>query len=92
MAIGDLVARLSVPGASGVIFTLLDNPGGFFSISGSAIVEAIDAPAGNYPISVQAAGPGFSIVQPAVLTFSGTDAPILDLSKPGNVELFPGAL
>lgn len=92
MAVGDLVATLTVPGTSDVIFTLLDNPGGFFSISGSAIVEEIATPAGTYPISVQAKGSGISIVQPAVLTFSGTDAPILDLSKQSNVELFPGAL
>jgi hypothetical protein len=92
MAIGDLVATLSVPGASSAVFTLLNNPNGYFGISGNSIVEAAAIPNGEYSIAIQAKGQGFSAVQPFVLSFGGESGPILDLSKQSNVELVPGAL
>ena len=94
MAVGDLVATLSVPGIPSATFTLASNPGGFFAISGSNLIEAINTPAGNYPISLTANGMGVSITQPFNLIFAGSPSPniILDISQQSNVELFPGML
>lgn len=71
MAIGDLVGTLAVAGFSNVTFTLVNNPNGFFAISGSTLVEAINTPVGSYPFTLQATGLGVSIIQPFVATFSG---------------------
>lgn len=55
MAIGDLVATLSVPGETGVAFQLVDNPGDLFSVSGSQLLSAVDSFAtGSYPVAVEA--------------------------------------
>jgi hypothetical protein len=92
MAIGDLVATLSVPGGSSATYTLHDNPNGYFGISGNTIIEAENVPAGEYSIAVQAIGQGFSAIQPFVLSLAESSGPILDLSQQSNVELFPAGL
>lgn len=71
MAIGDIVATLSVSGGS-ASFTLSINPGGFFAISGSNLVEAINTPAGTYSVTITATGPGISITQPISLNYTGS--------------------
>jgi hypothetical protein len=74
MAIGDLVGTLSVSGASITTFALTSNPGGYFTIAGSNLVEAVNTPVGNYPITLMASGPGISITQSFVLAYSGAPA------------------
>jgi hypothetical protein len=93
MAIGDLVGTLSVPGVSGETFTLASNPGGFFAISGANLVEAINTPNGNYPVSISTIVEGIPITQPFILTFSGPSPPNgpMDFSVPGNIGI-TGAL
>jgi hypothetical protein len=71
MPIGDLVATLSVSQGS-ASYVLSYNPGGFFAVSGNTLVEAIDTPAGQYSIVLQAVGPSFTVTQPVVLTFAGS--------------------
>lgn len=66
------VGNLSVMGApSGATFTLLNNPGGHFSISGTEIVADPSTPAGQYSLSVQASGTGYSVNKTFVLNFAG---------------------
>lgn len=94
MAIGDLVVTLSLPGSPNATFVLTSNPGGFFAISGSNLIEAINTPAGDYALSITANGIGFSIPTSFVFAFAGSPTPglILDLTQQSNVELFPGML
>ena len=94
MGIGDPVANLSVVGASGASFTLSSNPNGYFAIAGSSLIEAIDTPAGQYSIVLQAIGSGFSVTQSFQLTFAGSPSSNngpMDFSVPGNIGI-TGAL
>jgi hypothetical protein len=76
MAIGDLVANISVVGVSGPeVYSLSSNPGGWFAISGSTLIEAINTPAGNYPITIMAVNPFVSITQSFILNFNGSSTP-----------------
>lgn len=55
MAIGDLVATLSIPGVPGASFQLVNNPEDLFSISGSQLLSAVGSFAvGSYPVTVEA--------------------------------------
>jgi len=62
MAIGDLVATLSVAGEPGAVFSFTSNPGGYFAISGANVIEAINAPAGTYTIGIEATDPGLVVI------------------------------
>lgn len=75
MAIGDLVATLSVPGEPGAVFTLISNPGGYFAISGATIVQAVNAPAGTYTIEVEATDPGLVVIGNFTLQHTITPIP-----------------
>jgi hypothetical protein len=92
MAVGDLVGTLAVAGLSNPTFTLVSNPGGFFVVSGSNLLEAINTPVGSYPIILEAVSAGVTVIQSFVATFSasGTDGP-MDFSVPGNIGI-TGAL
>jgi hypothetical protein len=63
--VGDLVGDFSVSGGTGVYtFSLLGNPGGLFSISGSHLLVAAALTAGTDPIIVEADnGAGDTIIQ-----------------------------
>ena len=78
MAIGDLVGNLAVPGFPGAIFTLASNPGGFFAISGSNLVEAINTPTGTYNLSLTATNVGITTPQPFILFFTDQAALLVD--------------
>jgi hypothetical protein len=72
MAAGDLVGSFSVPGEPlNVVYQLTSNPGGFFAISGTTLVQAINTPNGTYPIVITALAPGVSITTPFSLVFGG---------------------
>jgi hypothetical protein len=71
MAIGDVVGTLSAPSVPSASFTLSSNPGGYFGISGSTLIEAINTPPGVYSIGITATMPGVTTSQSLVLTFSG---------------------
>jgi hypothetical protein len=80
MATGDLVGGLTTPDTIGAIYSLTSNPGGFFAISGTNLVQAINTPNGVYPITIQAViSGGVVVTTPFVLTFSGA---VSDLSDP----------
>lgn len=67
------VGNLSILGApSGATFSLVTNPGGHFSIVGTEIVADPATPAGQYSITVHAAGTGYSVNKTFVLNFAGT--------------------
>lgn len=77
----------SIPGAtSGVTYTLLNNPGGYFSIVGTDIVAASNTPAGQYSISIQATGSNFSINKTFVLNFSAIFPPTPHFFVGGNLS------
>lgn len=68
--IGSLVGNLSVIGGKGVYtFTLISNPGGLFSISGSQLQVAAALSDGSDPITIQANnGAGSIVTQPFNIT------------------------
>lgn len=72
MAIGNVVGTLSVPGRTVTSYELMENPGGFFAISGSRIVQAIDTPEGIYPVTIKAVGPGLFVTKSFDLDFAGS--------------------
>lgn len=67
---GDIVASLSFPDLPGASFALLSNPGGFFALSGTDIVEAINTPSGEYAFSIGATAPGLSVARAFTLQFT----------------------
>lgn len=69
MAIDDVVGALSVPGRIVTSYELIDNPGGFFKISGSNLVQAVDTPEGIYSATVKGNGVGFSATKSFSLDF-----------------------
>jgi endoglucanase len=98
MAIGDLVATLSVAGEPGAVFSFTSNPGGYFAISGANVIEAINAPAGTYTIGIQATDPGLVVI--GNFTLQHTVAPPvvgeffigINLTGPQNAApVFPSA-
>lgn len=72
MAIGDTVVTLSTPGFPGAVYALASNPGGFFGVSGSNIIEAINTPAGQYSFSVTMTAPGATETLPITVLFSSS--------------------
>src|SRR6185437_5320973 len=71
-AIGTTVGTLSVIRGTGGSYTyaLTSNPGGLYSISGSALQVAAALSAGSDPITIRAtpAGSGATITQPFTIT------------------------
>jgi hypothetical protein len=80
MAVGDVVGTLSTQ-AAGVSYELTVNPGGFFAISGSNLIEAVDTPNGRYPITIRAFSTGFEAITSFSLNFTN-QTPSSGLSDP----------
>jgi hypothetical protein len=69
------VGGLKIEGApDDAVYTLADNPGGYFSIRGSEILAAPHTPAGVYTLPITATAKGFLINQTFVLRHEGVAA------------------
>jgi hypothetical protein len=87
----NTVATLTSPQA-GLTYSLAANPNNYFVIIGTTLFAVGTIPHGSYLIVIQGNGIGISFLQKIIVSFLGPFGPILDISNPSNVELFPGAL
>ena len=90
MAIGDLLATISVTGSAGATIALASNPSGYFSLSGVQILDATGTiPTGTpLPLSISATALGIPTVYPFLMTIGGPGGP-MDFSVPGNLPESP---
>lgn len=79
--IGTTIGTLAVVGGIGVYtFTLTSNPGGLFSISGTALQVGAALTQGSDPITIKADnGAGSVITQPFLITVTGSFIPTFEL-------------
>lgn len=73
---GNKVGSLSTFSApAGATFTIVTNPGNYFSIVGTEILADPSTPAGQYNVVVQAAGTGFSLKKTFGLNYTSSTPP-----------------
>ena len=90
-SIGDLVGTLSVPGGTGSeTFTLTDDAGGLFSISGTSLEVAAALTTGSYSITVQS-NTGLTRSFTITVTHDTSYSPSLDFSDARNSMYLPVA-
>lgn len=79
------VGNLSVLGLTGAVsYSLLTNPGNYFSIVGTDILADDSTPLGNYTITVQAIGVGLVAQRTFVLNYVGLPGGLCALLRPDS--------
>lgn len=87
-AIGDLVATLSATGLPSPVFTLSNNPNGYFTIqNGNQLVQAVNTPPGTYSIGITATVPGTGITRQFVLSFTAPIVGNLRITNTGDIRV-----
>jgi hypothetical protein len=77
------VGNLSILGLTGAVsYSLLTNPGNYFSIVGTEIVASDNTPAGTYTLTIQATGVGMIARRTFVLNYAGYAGSLCALLTP----------
>lgn len=83
MAVGDIVGMMVAVGGAATSFVLINNPGGFFAVSGSNLIQAIDAPIGVYPVTIKAVGPNYLAITSFSFVHTANEIEIILDTAPG---------